>query len=295
MSFENAAGAVGINSSAAEMALWVRMLLECAGENEASEGRTCVLEAESIQRMWSPQTIITTRKLPGALAALESDFAAYGLGFRVQDSRGRKVVGHGGGLPGYVSRVTLVPEERLGVVVLTNQESGAAFNAVTQLVLDAYLGAPDPPVHWLEAFVGLTEAQAKKAEAQVAEDLAARDAESSPSLALAAYAGAYRDPWYGEVAIVEEGGRLVLNMTRTPRMLAELEHWQHDTFVARWREVWMSDHSPYDVYVTFALGPDGAVERMTMKPVSSAIDFSFDFQDLLFTPVRNETDAPAEN
>lgn len=57
----------------------------------------------------------------------------------------------------------------------------------------------------------------------------------------------------------------------------------------------MSDRSPYDAFVTFALGPSGAVERMTMKPVSPAIDFSFDFQDLLFTPVRNETDAPAEN
>jgi len=84
-------------------------------------------------------------------------------------------------------------------------------------------------------------------------------------------------------------------MTRTPRMLADLEHWQHDTFIAHWRETWMSDHSPYDAYVTFALGPGGAVERMTMTPVSPAIDFSFDFQDLEFTPERPVGDPSAED
>jgi CubicO group peptidase (beta-lactamase class C family) len=295
MSFENAAGAVGINSSAAEMARWVRMLLECAGEGEAPEGQTCVVKPDSIQRMWSAQTVMPTPKLPVALAALETDFAAYGLGFRVQESRGRKVLTHGGGLPGYVSRVTLVPDEGLGIVVLTNQESGTAFNAVTQHVLDAYLGAPDPPVDWLEAFRSVASGRREKAEEKVAKDRAARNPETSPSLALSGYAGTYRDPWYGEVILVEESGRLVLDMTRTPGMLADLEHWHHDTFVARWRETWMSDHSPYDAYVTFALGPGGAVERMTMNPVSTAIDFSFDFQDLVFTPVPADGESAAKD
>jgi len=47
----------------------------------------------------------------------------------------------------------------------------------------------------------------------------------------------------------------------------------------------MSDRSPHEAYVTFALEHTGSVERMTMTPVSPAIDFSFDFQDLRFTPV----------
>jgi CubicO group peptidase (beta-lactamase class C family) len=293
MSFENAAGAVGINSSAAEMASWVRMLLECAREGEASEDQVCVVKPSSIQRMWSAQTVMSTPKLPAALAALESDFAAYGLGFRMQEYRGRKVLTHGGGLPGYVSRVTLVPDEGLGIVVLTNQESATAFHAVTQQILDIHLGAPEPPVDWLEAFRSVAAERQAKAEAKVAEAAAARSSHSRPSLPLSDYAGAYRDPWYGEARLVEEEGRLVLDMTRTPDLVADLEHWQHDTFVARWREVWMSDHSPCDVFVTFALGPGGAVERMTMQPVSPAIDFSFDFQDLAFTPVPVDTDSPA--
>jgi hypothetical protein len=77
-------------------------------------------------------------------------------------------------------------------------------------------------------------------------------------------------------------------MTRTPGMVADLEHWQHDTFVARWRQAFMSDEAPADAYVSFALGPDASIERMTMAPLSPAIDFSFDYQDLLFTPVAAE-------
>ena len=71
-------------------------------------------------------------------------------------------------------------------------------------------------------------------------------------------------------------------------MLADLEHWQHDTFVAHWREALMSDAQPADAYVVFALKPDATIERMTMAPVSPAIDFSFDFQDLQFAPVPEE-------
>jgi len=198
-------------------------------------------------------------------------------------------------VPGYYSSVTFVPDEGLGIAVLSNQESGAALNAVTQHILDAFLGAPEPPVDWLETFVELAAVEAKKAEEKVAKERAARDPDTRPSLALSGYAGAYRDPWYGEVTIVEEGGRLVLDMTRTPRMLADLEHWQHDTFVARWRETWMSDHSPYEAFVTFGLEPGGTVERMTMTPVSPAIDFSFDFQDLVFEPVPADGETTAKD
>jgi CubicO group peptidase (beta-lactamase class C family) len=290
MSFENAAGAVGVHSSADEMALWLNMLLDCSRKSTA-EGATCILGPESIQRLWSSKTPMSSPRLPGRLAVLESDFRAYGLGFRLQEYRGRKLVSHGGAVPGYYSQVTLVPSERLGIALLSNQESGAALSAVTQYILDAFLGPPEPPVDWLEAFVELAESRARKAEKKVQDDAAERDADSRPSLALSGYTGLYRDPWYGPAEIVETEGGLVLSMTRTPRMVADLEHWQHDVFVARWRETWMSDHSPYDAYVIFDLGPKGLVQRMTMQPVSSAIDFSFDFQDLLFTPVRPEKEA----
>ncbi len=98
---------------------------------------------------------------------------------------------------------------------------------------------------------------------------------------MAAYAGEYRDPWYGKAVIALDGGRLVLRMSRTPAMVGDLEHWQHDTFVARWR-----DKTIPDAFVTFALNVEGRVGQVTMTAVSTLADFSFDYDDLLFTPVR---------
>jgi hypothetical protein len=147
-------------------------------------------------------------------------------------------------------------------------------------------------VDWIAAFRRRAEDERRRAEETVARARAARDATTRPSLALGKYAGRYRDAWYGDATVAVEDGRLVLDMTRTPGMVAALVHWQHDTFVARWRQAFMSDESPADAYVTFALKPDGAVERMTMAPVSPAIDFSFDYQDLLFVPVPADAKGP---
>jgi CubicO group peptidase (beta-lactamase class C family) len=290
MSFENVGAAAAVRSSASDMARWVKMLLEC-GRKDPAAGETCPLTPGAIERMWTAQFPLATPDPPPGLEPLKANFAAYGLGFGLRDYRGRKVASHTGGLPGYVSQVALVPEERLGVVVLTNQEETGAFEAVRHRVFDDYLGAPEPPVDWIAAFRKRAEDERKKAEEAVAKAAGSRDAASRPSLPLARYAGRYRDPWYGDVTIAEEGGRLALTMTRTPGMAADLEHWQHDTFVARWRQAFMSDEAPADAYVSFALRPDASIERATMAPVSPAIDFSFDFQDLLLTPVPADANA----
>jgi len=111
---------------------------------------------------------------------------------------------------------------------------------------------------------------------------ASRDAASKPSLALERYAATYEDAWYGDIAITMEQGRLVMRFTRTPSLVGDLEHWQYDTFVVRWRDRELRA----DAFVTFALNPDGTVEQAKMRAVSPTTDFSFDFQDLLLIPKR---------
>jgi Beta-lactamase/Domain of unknown function (DUF3471) len=119
---------------------------------------------------------------------------------------------------------------------------------------------------------------------------ARRVLDSKPALPLASYCRRYRDAWYGEVAIAMEDGGPVIRFSRSPSLVGDLEHWQHETFVARWRDRSLNA----DAFVTFALGPDGGIEHMKMAPVSPATDFSFDFQDLLFTPVAEARDGSAK-
>jgi len=129
----------------------------------------------------------------------------------------------------------------------------------------------------LAEFVRLRESKAAEAERRAAGD---REA-SRPSRPLAAYAGRYTDQMYGDVSLSQEAGQLVLRFSHSPALTADLEHWQYDTFVARWRQ-----RNIPDAYVTFALKPDGSVDVMKMAAVSELADFSYDFQDLLFRPAE---------
>jgi len=153
------------------------------------------------------------------------------------------------------------------------------MEAIANHIIDHYMKTP--ATDWIGGFRSLTEqrlAQAKEVEKAQG---GARNADSKPSLPLAKYAGRYNDAWYGDATIALEEGKLVLRFSRTPGLVGDLEHWQYDTFVARWRDRSLNA----DAFVTFALKPDGGIEQMKMVPVSPLTDFSFDFQDLLFTPV----------
>jgi len=176
--------------------------------------------------------------------------------------------------------VTLVPELDLGVVVLTNQESGAAFNAITMHVLDAYL-APPEKTDWIAAYAAAAERSKQRATQAWEKRVRARDARSKPSLPLASYAGTYRDAWYGDVEVSFEGGRLGMRFGASPLLTGRMQHWQHDTFLVKWGERTLNG----DAFVTFSLDPDGAVREARMEAASDLTDFSFDFQDLVLEPV----------
>jgi len=174
-----------------------------------------------------------------------------------------------------------VPDAKLGIAILTNAESGGSLNALQYQLLDRMLD-PAATTDWIGIVKAVEDEKHAKELARVKQANAARAAKSQPSLARTAYDGEYQDPWYGIATIRHEGNKQILAMSRTPDLTGELEHYQHDTFIVRWKE----RNFNADAYVTFALNPDGSIERMRMQPISTETDFSYDFQDLSFTPVK---------
>ena len=187
-------------------------------------------------------------------------------------------MGHTGGVAGFVSRVMLVPEERLGVVILTNAEEGSAFDAILFHVLDSYFGNGN--TDWISVLHEAEESSEKEAQEEVKKQSAGRARDSKPPLAIEKYAGRYEDAWYGPANIRMENGKLIFSLEHTPAAVGELEHWQYDTFKTHWR-----DRTVEDAFVTFNLNADGGIDHFTMKAVSPLADFSFDYQDLLFRPM----------
>ncbi len=272
---DNTNPAGGIMSGAEDMAKWLMVQLD---SGRTAGGERIFTPASTVQ-IWRDVTPVPIDPPPPGLPHLQADFSGYALGLGVRDYRGHKLLQHTGGLPGYVSKVTMIPDLRLGVVVLTNQESGLAFNAITLRALDYYLDAKPPD--YVGIFAKL-ETQGKAQLAEAAQKAAAsRDSTSGPALPLARYAGTYRDAWYGDVSVTLENGALVMRFGHSPSLVGDLSHWQHDSFLVRWRDRELRA----DAYLTFDLNPDGSIDRARMIPASPDVDFSFDFQDLDLRPV----------
>jgi len=272
---DNAGPAGSINSSVADMSKWVLLQLN-RGKIPGTDIR--IFSDKSSQEMWAQQSVMGVMEVSDELKDLKPHFSGYGLGWFLRDYKGRKLVSHSGGVAGFVTRVMLVPEENLGIVILTNAEEEGAYESVLFHILDAYLGGATHD--YITAFKAREDKEQKEADEKMSKAVQARAAESKPSLPLEKYVGDYSDPWYGKVTIRSEGG-LFLNFERTSKGLADLQHWQYDTFKAHWR-----DRTVEDAFVTFTQKPDGSIDHFTMVAVSPLADFSFDYQDLYFTPVK---------
>ncbi|NNE71777.1 MAG: DUF3471 domain-containing protein, partial [Rhodothermales bacterium] len=182
----------------------------------------------------------------------------YGLGWGIQDYHGRMVVSHGGGYDGMFSRQALVPEEDLGVIVLTNSMTGVA-SALVNRVLDAYLGGDERD--WSEeGLVNWTRARERFEARQDAAE-AGRIGGTSPSLPLEAYAGRYGGEMYGDATVSVEDGGLVLRLFPNPDLVADLEHLHFDTWIVRWRTelAWFGKGT-----AQFIMDASGAVIEMKM-------------------------------
>ncbi|HLW83975.1 MAG TPA: serine hydrolase [Candidatus Sulfotelmatobacter sp.] len=271
---DNVGPAGSINSCAADMAKWAVLQLN-RGKFVDHEGR--LFGEDRSREMWTAQTILPIGNPPPPLAGLKANFSDYALGWFLRDYHGRKLVGHTGGVGGFVSRVELVPEENLGVIVLTNAEEGGAFDSIVYHLLDHYFNLS--PTDWIGGFKAVKDMEEKEAAEAMKKAEGARAGNSKPSLPLEKYAGVYHDAWYGPITIRTENGGLVITFDHTPKMIGDLQHWQYDTFKAHWR-----DRTIEDAFVTFALKPDGTIDNARMAAVSPLADFSFDYQDLLLKP-----------
>ena len=126
--FDNTNAAGGVVAGVADLAKWMMVQLDsgrvrgAAGAASSDGAERRLWSTEQAREMWTGQTIQPVSDLPPVLAAYRPNFLLYGLGWDLRDYRGRKLATHTGGLDGMTSRTLLVPEERLGIVVLTNGE-----------------------------------------------------------------------------------------------------------------------------------------------------------------------------
>ena len=275
---EKFSSAGSVASSVNDMSKWLTAMLNQGVYGKESDQKKRLFSERQSTELWQARTL-----LPVSSAATKGDkthFSAYGLGWFMKDYHGVKLIHHTGGILGMVSKVVLVPEENLGMVILTNQQSGYAFNAISNQILTQYLNLPKKD--WVAHYQTSRDKRLAYESKRLANAAANIDENSQPSLPIADYAQIYQDDWYGNIEIVETDGQLHMQFTKTEELRGTLEHYQHNTFIVRWDDRTLEA----DAFVNFNLNTDGSINYATMKAVSNLTDFSFDFHDLKLKPVK---------
>lgn len=271
-SFDAAGPAGGVNSTPKDIGQWMLVQL---GLGVRPNGKRLWGES-SAREMWKPHTITSWSDGPTDENPARPSMQAYGLGWFVQDHRGERMLWHTGGLAGFISYTALLPGRKSGVMIMTNAEETPVLRTLRYGGPDRLQGRSD--YDWIAS----SRRAQTESEAQALKDHATMSAPTSggakPSLPLAAYAGVYRDPWYGTVTIGLQGkGRkqgLTIAFDKTPALRGRLLPFDGDAF-----KTLFDDRTQEDAFITFDIR-DGKVVSAVAKAVSPLADFSYDYQDL---------------
>ncbi|MGA9574972.1 MAG: serine hydrolase [Lysobacterales bacterium] len=266
------AAAGGVVCSVDAMLTWVRTQLH---HGTTPAGLELFSAAQSAE-MWKPQIILGVSERDYELN--RTHFKAYGLGWRLSDVNGYREVSHTGSLAGMKSYVVMLPELDLGVVLLTNGSSSAARTVVMNTIVRSFM--PVEPVDWLQMM--LDERAAEQQAATLVNDERALAAVENEACCLpdeSRFTGLYRDPWFGDVTITIEDGRLVFAALKSPKIKGVLSHHTGNRYIVRWDDRTLEA----DAYVQFETDGEGRVTAISMMKLD---DGDFDFEDLKLTRVE---------
>jgi CubicO group peptidase (beta-lactamase class C family) len=261
----------GIYSNISDMGKWVIMQMNHGKYGPNLEKQ--IFSEEVHREMWTPQTIKPAR----SGGPYRTHFSAYGLGWDLADINGYLQVSHTGGHTGIVTKVTMLPELKLGIIVLTNQQSTEAFNAITYTIIDSYLGIKgNDRVKTLKESSLRSLREAETITEEVWAKVEAQRLKNDGPVNISKFTGTYTDSWFGDIVISEVNGRLRFNAVRSPRLRGEMLYYTGNTFIVRWDDRAMDA----DAFAVFALDREGKPSAITMEAVSPLADFSYDFHDL---------------
>jgi CubicO group peptidase (beta-lactamase class C family) len=254
VNWDNIGPAGSINASVKELTQWIKLQL-----NRGKMGETVFWSEARAYEMWeneNPRPVSNWQRKNQP----SRHFSGYGLGWELMEYGGEKIVSHGGGYDGMISKTVLIPGKNIGFVILTNNINSLP-SSLTLEILDAYLGV-SPKQDWMALFLGFKNEKEEAPEAPVAN--------TKPSLPLTGYAGIYSSELYGDVTVeVDASGAMVIDFKPTALFKGTLSHYHYDTFEMAWSTQMMLPKGK----VTFLLDADGRVSEMKVDVPNPDFDF----------------------
>lgn len=212
LNLDSVGPAGSMHATITDMTHWVQLLL-----NKGVYNGQRLLSEKTMAAMHSAYSIVSS----------EYPFYLYGLGWGMSDYHGHKFIAHRGSLDGFTAMVGLVPDKKLGIIILTNLHKSDARAVIMNHILDHYLEVPSPK-DWLQEEV----AKEQKAAQAFAENNKKMDTErklgTKPSLDLTQYTGVYHNDLCGKMFVEKQGDHL---FGKFLALQGAFEHWDNDTFV----------------------------------------------------------------
>jgi CubicO group peptidase (beta-lactamase class C family) len=227
LNYDNSGGAAALNSSVMDLSNWLKMWTN----NGVFNGDT-LLQAKTVNYILSLQT-------PQSVSNFDQsngiNFKGYGLGWFLFDYDGKKVAHHGGGLPGFISKIGFVQKENLGFVVLTNDESSLSA-ALMYCILDEFMETENDK-DWADLYLGFSKRYEERLEKERKEQISERKKKTKPSVDLEKYVGTYEDVMYGTAVVKLEKRTLKIVLNPAKELFnSEMEHWEDDVFQIKFND-----------------------------------------------------------
>ncbi|PCJ63872.1 MAG: serine hydrolase [Bacteroidetes bacterium] len=265
--------AAGIYANVNDLCNWMMLQL-----NHGTLGDVKVFDAKTQKNhLWKLHTVTSANGNP----KYNAHFGGYGLGWFLGDMNGNLVASHSGGMPGMLSKTTLITDKNVGIVILTNTSDDGAmvFSALTNTLGDAFLEVE--PTNWIGRYATYYKQNTANTDS-VVQAVWSKVTASNVSTYDKQIVGKYSDSWFGDIEIKKKGGKLILCCERSPKLTGELFYYSDFTYLVKWDYQDMNA----DAYVKFDMTADSAPTGFSLEGVSPNIDFSFDFDDLKIKRVK---------
>jgi CubicO group peptidase (beta-lactamase class C family) len=262
--FNSVKPAGAIFSNVEDLALWASMLM-----NDGQVGDKEILKSSTIRQLFTSRTLLPVSSMNQQNGI---HFRSYGLGWFMFDIGGRKIIEHDGGMPGYISKVMLVPEDKIAILILNNGQDGLVNDALKFQLLVEFLKLPAKD--WISEYANYKKLNEEGDTKEANERLAKRILGTQPSLPLQSYCGIFNDNSYGKAEVDEQEGQLKLTfLPASEVMTGSLEHWHYNTFKVKFKDETLN----YGL-VTFDFNSSGEVTGFKIDLPSG----DFHFNDLDF-------------
>lgn len=270
------AAAGGIVCNATEMLKWLAMWLN----DGKATNNTQVLTTAQIDFMHKAHTVLPLSK--NDVEWNQTQFKSYGLGWRLSNMNGVKLISHTGTLSGYQANVAMIPSMKVGIVLLNNGSNSGARGAVMQTLLKAFI-SPNDNTDWVAVY---TDYQAKRERDYLANNPAPTGT-GEVILDPLAYAGTFEDKWFGKLTLeLNSDGVLRIRADKMPMLTGYLSPFSDHTFVIHWD----NPNAANDAFIHFDVNTARQVTGFSLYPFTSKLKENHEYRDMYFSAKIPKTD-----